>query len=149
MASQHASYAHIHVQSFPSSRVHLLTRFLFPDSSRFAPAFQPTRPNKPPPTHRLVPPSLRLLSCILLYHVRAQYAPPQPRHRFLMHSTPQPPQEGSPASGNRSCTRSEHSRRIRDCGDVLHRWGLCIERAFDSPGPVSMKASRFGAADAV
>lgn len=133
MASQHASYAHIHVHVLsliPSFLVH--SPPFFPDPPRFAPAFQSARPNRPPPTHRLVAPSLRLLPCILLYDVRPHHAPPlQPRHRFLMHTTPQPPQEGSPASGSRSRTRSKHSRRFRDCCHVLHPWRICIARPFD------------------
>jgi hypothetical protein len=56
----------------------LITYFAGPP--RFTPALQPVRPNTLPPTYRLVTPSLRLLSCILLYNVRIPISLPSARH---------------------------------------------------------------------
>jgi len=54
----------------PPYRLHLVTPHSLAGPPRFTPALQPIRTTTLPPTYRLVTPSLRLLSCILLYNVR-------------------------------------------------------------------------------
>lgn len=60
--------------SFPLSSAPSNSSCKFLDTPRLPPTLQPARPDKLPPTYRLVTPSLRLLSCILLVYVRPQHA---------------------------------------------------------------------------
>ena len=78
--------------SFYHTRAHLLTLHSFlAGSPRVTPALQPIRTNTLPPTYRLVTPSLRLLTCILLYNVRFPIPYPLSSARHVTVSSCFPP----------------------------------------------------------